>query len=86
VKNITFFFETSPNAKPKEKKVEGHGILCPPCLKKWGWHVPRVPHQIARMLVPPVWRLVTFPKTKRFQRFPLTEIMVMFFNIFVKLV
>jgi len=49
--NITFIFETSPNTKPKEKKVGGHGILCPSRLKKWGGHVPRVPHQIAPMLV-----------------------------------
>jgi len=27
VTNITFIFETSPNAKPKEKKVGGHGVL-----------------------------------------------------------
>jgi len=26
-----------------------HGILCPPRLKKWVGHVPRVPHQIAPM-------------------------------------
>jgi len=36
VTNITFIFETSPNTKPKEKKVGEHGILCPPRLKKWG--------------------------------------------------
>jgi len=30
VTNIAFIFETSPNIKPKEKKVGGHGILCPP--------------------------------------------------------
>jgi len=30
VTNTTFIFETSPNTKPKEKKVGGHGILCPP--------------------------------------------------------
>ena len=35
VTNTTFIFETSPNAKPKEKKVGGHGILCPPRLEKW---------------------------------------------------
>jgi len=29
-------FETSPNEKPKEKKVGGHGILYPHRLKKWG--------------------------------------------------
>ena len=33
VTNITFIFETSPNAKPKEKKVGEHGILCPPAWK-----------------------------------------------------
>jgi len=49
VTNITFIYETSLNTKPKEKKVGGHGVLCPPCLKKWGGHVPRVPHQIAPM-------------------------------------
>jgi len=27
VTNITFIFETSPNTKPKEKKVGGHVIL-----------------------------------------------------------
>jgi len=36
VTKITFIFETSPNTKPKEKKVGGHGILCYPRLKKWG--------------------------------------------------
>jgi len=39
VTNITFIFKTSPNAKPKEKKVGGHG------------NVPCVPHQIAPMIV-----------------------------------
>jgi len=48
VTNTTFIFETSPNAKPKEKKVGGHGILCPPGWKS-GEHVPRVPHQLAPM-------------------------------------
>ena len=33
----------------KRKKWGRHGILCPPRLKKWGGHVPRVPHQIAPM-------------------------------------
>jgi len=37
VTNIIFIFETSPNTKPKEKKVGGH--------------VPRVPHLIAPMLL-----------------------------------
>jgi len=31
VTNITFIFGTSPNTKPVEKTVGGHGILCPPC-------------------------------------------------------
>jgi len=30
VTNITFIFETSPNTKPKEKKVRAHSILYPP--------------------------------------------------------
>jgi len=34
--NITFIFEISPNTKPKEQKVGGHGILCSPRMKKWG--------------------------------------------------
>jgi len=50
VTKITFIFETSPNTKPKEKKMGGHGVLCPPRLKKGG-HVPRIPHQIAPMRV-----------------------------------
>ena len=33
----------------RRKKVGGHDILSPPRLKKWGGHVPRVPHQIAPM-------------------------------------
>jgi len=36
VTNITFIFETSPNTKSKEKKVGGHGILCPPVWKSGG--------------------------------------------------
>jgi len=47
---ITFIFETSPNTKPKEKKVGGHGILCLPRLKNLRGHVPRVPHQIVPMI------------------------------------
>jgi len=34
VTNVTFVFETSPNTKPKEKNVGGHGILFPHHLKK----------------------------------------------------
>jgi len=36
VTKTTFIFQNSPNTKSKEKKVGGHGILCPPRLKKWG--------------------------------------------------
>jgi len=50
VANITFIFETSLNTKPKEKKVGGHGMLCPPSAKVGG-HVSRVPHQIAPILL-----------------------------------
>ena len=35
--------------KSKEKKVGGQSILCLPRLKKWGEHVPRVPHLVAPM-------------------------------------
>ena len=50
--NVTFIFGTSPNAKPEEKKVWGHGILYTPQLQKRGGHVSRVSHQIAPM----IWR------------------------------
>jgi len=33
----------------KRKKWGEPDMLCPPRLKKWGGHVPRVPHQIAPM-------------------------------------
>jgi len=38
VTNITFIFETSPNAKPKDKKTRGPWHIRPisPHLKKWG--------------------------------------------------
>jgi len=36
VTNITFIFETSPNTKPKEKKVRGTWHIISPELKKWG--------------------------------------------------
>jgi len=35
VTNITFILETSPNTKPKEKKVGGHGTFMSPHLRKW---------------------------------------------------
>jgi len=45
VTNITFIFETSPNTKPKEKKVGGHGILYP-SPAKLGGHVPVSPTKL----------------------------------------
>jgi len=48
VTNVTFSFETSPNLR---EKCGGHDMLCSPRLKKWRGHVPRVPHQIAPMLL-----------------------------------
>jgi len=50
VTSIIYIFETSPNTKPLEKNVGGHGILYLPTWKSGG-HVPRVPHQIVPMLV-----------------------------------
>jgi len=50
VTNDTFSFETSPNTKPKDKNVGGHGILFPHHLQKARGHVPRVPHLIAPMI------------------------------------
>jgi len=49
VTNITFIFETSPNTKPKEKKV-GDMAYYDPLSEKVGGHVPRIPHQIASMV------------------------------------
>jgi len=51
VANTTFIFETSPNTKPKEKKVGGTWHIMSPPSEKVGGHVPRVPHQIAPMHV-----------------------------------
>ena len=45
--NITFVFETSPNAKPKEKSEGDMASYVPPSGKVGG----HVPHQIAPMLV-----------------------------------
>jgi len=48
VTNITFIFETSPNTKPKEKKVGGTRPPCPPpncahgCQGSWWVAVRRV--------------------------------------------
>jgi len=47
VTNIAFIFEPSPNSKPKEKKVGGHGVLCHPHLKKWGDTSPVTPPNCA---------------------------------------
>jgi len=59
VTNITFIFETSPNKEGKKyrEKKGGHSILRPSRLKKWWWHVPCVPHQIASM-VPHIYIVV----------------------------
>jgi len=46
VTNITFIFATSPNTKPKEKKVGGYGILCPPPSEKVGEDVPVSPTKL----------------------------------------
>jgi len=50
VTNITFVFETSPNTKRKEKKVGDMAYYVLPVWKSGG-HAPRVPHQIAPMVV-----------------------------------
>jgi len=44
VTNVIFGFETSPSTNPKRKK--------------WGGHVPRVPHQIAPMVSANILRLL----------------------------
>ena len=43
------YLKTSPNTKPKEKKVGGTWHIMSPSSEKLGGHVPRVPHQIAPM-------------------------------------
>jgi len=48
VTNTTFIFETSPNTKPKKKKVGGMAYYIPQSEKVDG-HVHSVPHQIASM-------------------------------------
>jgi len=47
-----FIFETSPKTKPKEKKVGGTWHIMTPVQKKWGGHVPRVPHQMRPCIQP----------------------------------
>jgi len=50
VSNVTFIFGTNPNTKPEEKKWGDMAYhISPP--EKVGGHVPRVPHQIAPMLI-----------------------------------
>jgi len=48
--NTTFNFETSPNTKPKEKKVGWHSILYPHRLKKWGDKSPVSPRKLRSWL------------------------------------
>ena len=45
--NVTFSFETSPNTNPERKKCGGHGMSCPPRLKKWGGTSPVSPPNCA---------------------------------------
>jgi len=49
VTNITFIFETSPNTKPKEKKVGRTWHIMSHPSDKVGGHVLRVLHQLAPM-------------------------------------
>jgi len=57
VASITFIFETSPNTKPKEKKVGGHGILYPPVWKSGGTRPPCPPPNCAHApATNSVWR------------------------------
>ena len=76
--NVTFTFETSRNTKPKEKKLEGHGILCPHRLKKWGDTTPVFPTKLHLCLRPIVlagvsyytkdyWETFLSNKTPRFR-------------------
>jgi len=50
VTNVTFSFETSPNKTLKEKCGGTRHIMFPQS-EKLGRHVPRVPHQIAPMVI-----------------------------------
>jgi len=49
VTNVTFSFETSPNTNPT-RKSGGHGMLCPPRLKKWGARPPCPPPNYAHAI------------------------------------
>jgi len=46
-----FIFESSPNTKPKDKKVGGHGILCPPAWKSGGTCPPCPPPNCAHATI-----------------------------------
>jgi len=48
---VRFSFETSPNTKPTRNSGGDMAYYAPPSKKVEG-HVPRVPHQIAPMLIP----------------------------------
>jgi len=50
VANVTFIFETSPNAKPEEKYVGVMAYYIPTVCKRGG-QVPRVLYLIAPMLI-----------------------------------
>jgi len=47
VTNITFIFETSPNTKPKERKVGDMAYYIPPTWKSGGTRHPRPPPNCA---------------------------------------
>jgi len=46
---MSFYFETSPNTKYKEKKGGVACYIISPPSEKNGGHDPRVPHRIATM-------------------------------------
>jgi len=50
VTNVTFSFDTSPNTNPTRKSGGNMAYYIPPS-KTMGGYVPRVPHQIAPMIV-----------------------------------
>jgi len=56
---MSLIFAAYPNARPKEKNVGGHSILCPPSEKVRG-HVPRDPHLIVPMGMPTYTSIIKF--------------------------
>jgi len=52
VTNITFIFEASPNAKPKEKKVEGTWHIVFPGWKSGGKRPPCPPPKLRLWIEP----------------------------------